>query len=58
MSRLVQVEGMVWCHVHGEVHDADTINPYGMGSEDWCDQREHRPIYWRARKGDEEYPSE
>lgn len=50
-SKMVLVEGVVYCHQLNEVHE-DGINPYGMGPESYCDPREHRPVYYRARKGD------
>jgi histidinol phosphatase-like enzyme len=50
-SKMVKVEGVVYCHDHTEVHE-DTRNPYGEGPESWCRKSEHRPVYYRARKGD------
>lgn len=47
----VRVEGVVYCHEHTFVH-VDTVNPFGEGPESWCHKAEHRPVYFRARKGD------
>jgi hypothetical protein len=48
-ATMVKVEGVVYCHVHGSVHD-DTTDPYN--SSDRCPKSEHRPVYFRARRGD------
>jgi hypothetical protein len=50
-SAMLPVEGIVYCLEHTLVHD-DTENPYGEGPESWCKKDEHRPVYYRARKGD------
>jgi hypothetical protein len=50
-TKLLRVEGVIYCLIHTEVHE-NTVNPYSMGPESWCDEREHRSVYYRARKGD------
>lgn len=50
-GEMVRVDGVVWCHTHGEVHD-DTTSPYDEVGEDRCTTAEHRPVYFRARRGD------
>jgi hypothetical protein len=47
-----KIDGVVYCLDHGCVHD-DSTDPYGMGYPE-CRREEHRPVYWRARKGDDE----
>jgi hypothetical protein len=47
---LMPVETMVFCLDHLAVH-ADTVDPYGSG-DDMCEPKDHRPLYYRARKGD------
>jgi len=47
---LMPVESMVFCLDHLAVH-ADTVDPYGSG-DDTCEPKDHRPLYYRARKGD------
>ena len=47
---MVPIEGQVWCHEHGVVHD-DTCDPYDYGHPD-CKKENHRKIRYRARKGD------
>jgi hypothetical protein len=49
--RMIRLEGLVYCHQLDEVHE-DTLNPYGMGPESFCDPQEHRPVYYRGRPGD------
>lgn len=49
-SKMLPVEGVVYCLEHGAVHD-DTTDPYRYGEPD-CKEAEHRPVYYRARKGD------
>lgn len=46
----VMIEGWVWCHEHGTVHE-DTTDPYDYGEPD-CTKEEHRPIAWTAKAGD------
>jgi hypothetical protein len=50
-SKMLPVEGVVYCLEHTAIHDA-TVNPFGEGEESWCDEKEHRTVYYRARKGD------
>ena len=47
---LMPVEPMVFCLDHLAVH-ADTVDPYRNGL-DTCEVKDHRPLYYRARKGD------
>jgi len=49
------VDGYVWCHQHGNVHQK-TRDPYQMGREDWCGPKEWRDIQVVLIKGD--YPPE
>jgi hypothetical protein len=49
-SAMLPVEGVVYCLTHTSVHD-DTTDPYDYGYAD-CNAKDHRPIYYRARKGD------
>lgn len=49
--KMQRIEGWVYCHQLGEVHE-DSLNPYGMGPESHCRRDEHRPLYYRARRGD------
>jgi hypothetical protein len=49
-AKMLLVEGVVYCLEHTAVHD-DTTDPYGYGTPD-CKEKEHRPVYYRARKGD------
>lgn len=50
-SKMLPVEGVVYCLEHTAIHDA-TVNPFGEGPESWCDEKEHRTVYYRGRKGD------
>jgi hypothetical protein len=49
-AKMLPVEGVVYCLHHGAVHD-DTTDPYRYGEPE-CSKDEHRPVYYRARKGD------
>jgi hypothetical protein len=49
-AKMLPVEGIVYCLEHTAVHD-DTTDPYDYGKPD-CDKKEHRPVYYRGRKGD------
>jgi hypothetical protein len=50
-SKMLLVPEVVYCLEHTAIHD-DTVNPFGEGPESWCDAKEHRTVYYRARKGD------
>jgi hypothetical protein len=41
---LQEVEGYVWCDNEGCVHE-DTLNPYDMSEESWCEPQHHRKLY-------------
>lgn len=47
-----RIEGCVWCHIHGSIHE-NTTDPFGTGEPE-CRESEHRLVYARTRKGD--YP--
>lgn len=49
-AKMLPVEGVVYCLIHDAVHD-DTTDPYDTGEVE-CTKDEHRPVYYRARKGD------
>ena len=49
-AKMLPIEGVVYCLEHDAVHD-DTTDPYDYGKPD-CKEKEHRPIYYRGRKGD------
>jgi hypothetical protein len=48
-SKMLPVEGVVYCLEHTAIHDA-TVNPFGEGEESWCDEKEHRTVYYRAAR--------
>jgi len=58
-SKMLRVEGIVYCHTHTEVHE-DSLDPYREGylsciPEHMCPRTAsavHRTVYYRARKGD------
>lgn len=61
-SKMLKVEGEVYCLTHTCVHD-DTLDPYGYGYPSCLKESEgtgmgvtremvHRTLYYRARKGD------
>jgi hypothetical protein len=49
-AKMLPVEDVVYCLFHSAVHE-DTLDPYNSG-QDECEKDEHRPVYYRARKGD------
>ena len=50
-SRLVLVEGSVWCDKHCGVHE-DSTNPYDC-RDDSCSKADHRKLYAHRRKHDD-----
>jgi hypothetical protein len=50
-AKMLPIEDIVYCLEHTAVHE-NTTNPFGEGPESWCDAKEHRPVYYRGRKGD------
>lgn len=51
-GEIVRIDGQVYCEGISSVHD-ETLNPYGyVDQEDHCTPEQHRPVYFRARKGD------
>jgi len=42
-AKLMPIEGVIYCLDHEAVHDADDLD---------CDKADHRPVLYRARKGD------
>jgi hypothetical protein len=50
-AKMLPIDDIVYCLEHTAVHE-DTTNPFGEGPESWCDKKEHRPVYYRGRKGD------
>jgi hypothetical protein len=60
MSKMIRIDGQVWCDGHGDVHE-DTMDPYDEGRATCVDnyapgyankQTVHRTLYYRTRKGD------
>jgi hypothetical protein len=49
-AKLLPIEGVIYCLEHTAVHD-DTEDPYETGASE-CSKSEHRPVLYRARKGD------
>lgn len=58
-AKMLPVEGVVYCLTHTSVHD-DTLDPFDEGSKTCWEgmygartkAMVHRPVYYRARKGD------
>jgi hypothetical protein len=50
-AKMLPIDDIVYCLEHTAVHE-NTTNPFGEGPESWCDAKEHRPVYYRGRKGD------
>lgn len=49
-QRLERVEGVVYCLIHGEIHERSR-DPHQTGEIE-CYWGEHRTVYWRTRKED------
>ena len=45
---MIAIEGYVWCHEHGCIHDDDE-DPYGLGTPE-CDRIDHDPVYMKEQK--------
>jgi hypothetical protein len=49
-AKMLPVDKVVYCLFHDAVHE-ETTDPYDSGQPE-CEVKEHRPVYYRARKGD------
>ena len=49
-AKMLPVDDVIYCLFHTAVHE-DTTDPYNSGQPE-CEKSEHRPVYYRARKGD------
>lgn len=49
-AKMLPVDDVIYCLFHTAVHE-DTTDPYSSGQAE-CEKSEHRPVYYRARKGD------